>query len=193
MDRRGFLGRGAALLAVGAAPIGAGDLKEGLLGYRQVVLDRTVAPGAGQEIFNRELATARRKHPVYVLYYQDESPHLATYKQAVATVLGTRRYRGAVILVDVDRHRGLAKNNHFDINGRPYTLTASFSAFVDGELMSFYRTSIRSEVDGTPFSLSYPGIAGVTAGPLGDDVEKLQSRIAGFVERTDQAFAEPAK
>ena len=189
MDRRTFLKRGAALFAAGGAPIGAGELKQSLPGYRQVLIDRTVDPEDGQEIFGRELEAARRKHPIYVLYYQEESPHLATYKQAVSVVLGKRRYRGTVLLVDIDRHLDLAKNNHFDVNGRAYTINASLSAFVDGELMSFYRTSIRSQVDGTPFSLSYPGIAGVTAGPLGDDIEKLTSRIAGFVERTDQAFA----
>jgi hypothetical protein len=188
MDRRGFLGRGAALLATGAMPTGL-VTGEGALPYRQVQLDETIRPDEGLRIFSRELDTAKKRHPIYVVYYQAESPHRATYQKAVAAVLGQRRYRGAVIFVDVDRHLDLAKNNHFDVNGRPYTLSASLSAFVDGELMSFYRTSIDSEVDGTRFNLSYPGIAGVTAGPLGDDIETLKSRIAGFVERTDEAFA----
>ncbi|MBM3548294.1 MAG: hypothetical protein FJX54_15195 [Alphaproteobacteria bacterium] len=184
MDRRNFL----KLLAVGAAPTSflAG---ESALSYRQVQLDATVRPEEGRRIFSRELDTAKKRHPVYVVYYQEDSPHRASYQKAVAAVLAKRRYRGAVIFVDVDRHLDLAKNNHFDVNGRPYTLSASLSAFVDGELMSFYRTSIESEVDGTRFNLSYPGIAGVTGGPLGDDIEKLKSRISGFVERTDQAFA----
>lgn len=191
MDRRGFLQRASGLLAVAAAPtsILTGDR----VPYRQVQLDSRIAPDEARRVFQKELETARNRHPVYVLYYQEESPHLASYREAVAAVLGKKGYRGAVISVDIDRHADLAKNNFFDVNGKPYTINASLSAFVDGELMSFYKTSIRSQIDGTPFSLSYPGIAGVTAGPLGDDVEKLRSRISGFVDRADQALAAPAR
>lgn len=189
MDRRGFLKRASALLAVGGAPTSM--LGGNALSYREVALDARINPDEARRIFETELDAARKRHPVYVLYYQAESPHLPSYRKAVDAVLRKRGYRGAVISVDIDRHAGLAKNNFFDVNGRHYTIAASLSAFVDGKLMSFYKTSIRSQIDGTPFSLSYPGIAGVTAGPLGDDVEKLTSRISGFVERTDQAFAEP--
>jgi hypothetical protein len=193
VDRRGFLKRGSALLAVGAAPTSLLTGIDAGLPYRQVMLDARTDPEVARRIFEKELDTARKRHPVYVLYYQEESPHLPAYRQAVTAVLRKKGYRGAVISVDIDRHADLAKNNFFDIGGRPYTINASLSAYIDGKLVSFYKTSIRSQIDGTPFSLSYPGIAGVTAGPLGDDVEKLQSRISGFVERTDQAFAEPAK
>lgn len=168
-------------------------LDRGVTAYREVALDARTDPEEARRIFAKELDAARKRHPVYVLYYQAESPHLASYRKAVDAVLRRKGYRGAVVSVDIDRHADLARNNFFDVNGRSYTINASLAAFVDGKLMSFYKTSIRSEVDGTKFSLSYPGIAGVTAGPLGDDVEKLASRISGFVERTDQAFAEPPK
>lgn len=191
MDRRGFLKRASAVFAVGGAPTSM--LGGGVLPYREVSLDARTDPEDARRVFAKELDAARKRHPIYVLYYQAESPHLASYRKAVDAVLKRKGYRGAVISVDIDRHADLAKNNFFDVNGRSYTINASLAAFVDGELMSFYRTSIRSEVDGTKFSLSYPGIAGVAAGPLGDDVERLASRISGFVERTDQAFAEPAK
>lgn len=191
MDRRGFLRRASAALAVGAVP--SSGPPGGMLGYREVVLDGRVDPGEARHIFENELDAARRRHPVYVIYYQAESPHVASYRRAVGAVLKRKGYRGAVISVDIDRHADLAENNFFDVNGRAYTIAASLAAFVDGKLMSFYRTSIRSQIDGATFSLSYPGIAGVTAGPLGDDVEKLMQRISGFVERTDQAFAEPAR
>jgi hypothetical protein len=191
VDRRGFLWRASLLLAVVAVrPTLPGV---GVLAYREIALDGRVSPDDAQRIFAKELEAARRRHPVYVLYYQAESPHRASYRKAVDAVLRKKGYRGTVISVDIDRHADLAENNFFDVNGRPYTIAASLAAFVDGKLMSSYKTSIRSEIDGTAFSLSYPGIAGVTAGPLGDDVEKLASRIAGFVDRADQALAEPAR
>ncbi len=191
MDRRGFLGRASATLAVVVMPSSVPP--GGRLGYREIALDARVDPGEARHIFAKELDAARRRHPVYVLYYQAESPHFVSYRKAVDAVLKKKGYRGAVISVDIDRHAELAENNFFDVNGRPYTIAASFAAFVDGKLMSFYKTSIRSQIDGTAFSLSYPGIAGVTAGPFGDDVEKLVQRISGFVERTDQAFAAPPR
>lgn len=198
MDRRSFFRNGLAMFAVGGMPasiVSDTDVTDSRLGvpYRQVVLDRAVTSADALRIFNRELEAARTRHPVYVLYYQEESPHLPAYRKAVDAVLRKTGYRGAVISVDIDRHAELAKNNFFDVNGRPYTINASLSAYVDGRLMSVYKTSIRSEVDGTPFSLSYPGIAGVTSGPLGDDVETLQTRIDGFVRRADQAFTTPGK
>ena len=196
MDRRAFFRNGMALFAVGGVPasqVTGGDPKGRDIPYRQVILDRAVKPEDAIRIFSRELETARKRHPVYVLSYQEESPHLPAYRKAVDAVLRKKGYRGAVISVDIDRHADLAKNNFFDVNGRPYTINASLSAYVDGQLMSFYKTSISSQIDGTPFSLSYPGIAGVTAGPLGDDIETLQTRIDGFVQRTDQAFTAPAK
>ncbi len=141
------------------------------------MLDARTGPEVARRVFGKELHRARRRHSVYVLNYLEDSPHLPAYRQTVTGVLRKKGYRGAMTSVDIDRHADLARSNFFDVGGRPYTINASLPAYIDG----------------TPFSLSYPGIAGVTPGPLGDDVVKLQSGISGFVERTDQAFAEPAK
>jgi hypothetical protein len=122
------------------------------LGGSQVLSEACI--GAARRIIAKEPDAARKRHPVYVLDYQADLPHLASYRKAVDAVLKRKGYRGAVVSVDIDRHAELAKNNFVDVNVRSCTINASRVAFVDGRLMSFNKTSIRSEVAGTKFSLS---------------------------------------
>jgi len=202
LDRREFLGRGLGLLAVGGLPTSAlttanpirrdpQDADGQTTRYREVFLDRTVAIAEATRLFQAELDAARGRHPVYVLFYQEEAPQLPAYRRAAAAVLQQRGYRGAVLHVDIDKHAGLAADNIVDVAGKPYVINASLGAYVDGKRMAFYRTSVRSEVDGAKFAVSYPGIAGMTAAALGDGQSQLRSRISGFVDRTDQAFGAP--
>jgi len=202
LDRREFLGRGLGLLAVGGLPASAlttgnplrrepRDADGHASRYREVFLDRTIGIAEGARLFQGELDAARGRHPVYVLFYQEEAPQLAAYRRAATAVLQHRGYRGVVLHVDIDKHASLAADNIVDVGGKPYVINASLAAYVDGKRMAFYRTAVRSEVDGTKFAVSYPGIAGMTAATLGDGQSQLQSRIGGFVDRTDQAFGAP--
>jgi hypothetical protein len=199
LDRRDFLRNACGLLAVGGVPtslLGGGRIKNNpeddqAARYREIYLDRAVTIEDGVRMFQQELELGRGKHPVYVLFYQEGAPQLPAYRRAAAAVLQRRGYRGAVLHVDIDKHAALAADNVVDVAGKPYVINASLAAYVDGKRMAFYRTSVRSQVDGTRFAVSYPGIAGMTAVALGDGQPQLESRIAGFVERTDQAFGAP--